>query len=54
MFEKRTHQFWILADFGELGGHALIRLLSLLQRAARIACTLGVAPHPLIRIQFGR
>lgn len=28
MLEKRTHQFRVFADFGELSDHALIQLLA--------------------------
>ena len=54
MFEKRAHQFRIFADFGELCLHTLIQLLTLLQRAARVACPFGMAPHQFIRVQLRR
>ena len=54
MPEERAHQFGIVADFGKLRGHARLQALALLQWPARIACTIGVAPHQFVRIQLGR
>ena len=54
MFEERADQFGIVGDYGELRGHARLQLLTLLQRPARIARALGVAPYEFIQIQFGR
>lgn len=43
MPEERAHQFGIVADFGKLRGHALLRFFVLVQWPARMACTFGVA-----------
>ncbi len=54
MFEERTRQFWVVADFGKLRGHARFQFFALSQRPARIAGTLGMTPCQFVRIQVGR
>ena len=54
MSKERAHQCGIVADFGKLRGHARCQALALLQWPARMACTVGVAPHQFVRIQLGR
>ncbi len=45
MFEERAYQLAIAAYFGKLCGHTLFQIFALLQRTARIARTLGMAPY---------
>lgn len=54
MLEERAHEGGILADVGQLRGHARLQVLTLLQRSAHMVRACGIAPHQFVRIQVWR
>lgn len=54
MLKKRTHQFWIVADFLQLLMHTILQFFAFLQRPSGYARAFRMTPHQLIRIQVWR